>query len=477
RSAPWFLRLFHRLLTEDRFLTRAFRLVEIAVSLRSGQDALLGRPASRARPGQPVDFLLMLEGQPKARHSMRRVTCLEWGDAGYVPETLEAGSRIRISGTPAQVARHLGVLRRSLLHELAHYVHNLVQDWGIPYSGRDPHHSVYEIRTAPFAFVEGEPQAFLAFLETIEPAGPDALDERLLRRTSARRAWVRRLVSPNQFLRAELACGQVMAALLNSKALREHYVQSSFYRLVASAYPALGSGTISARRVRMAISPAENAFIKFQFIKVKYNPANTLDFLRGYLREFPGQRRRALRAIAVASDGLLLDQHASRSALRELSARVRLSLRKDAESLTNLRDLRRERRARWMGLIAAGADLVDDAVTPLWVAAANGEIDVNRVGAAELVSGLDLEPEEAAKIVTNRRALRSGEYLDLLDVARPRPRALKHGSSWTPLEERTYFRILGAVRLRGPSRSPLRSAYLGEGGTLQPRLSHRLSGM
>lgn len=440
------------LLGGDPYLGRAFQLLKLARTMRREYEPARGRiiPLARAHVDQPVRFVLLPAGDVKARHSARPFAYLEPAPNGYLRAETGGASAILISGLP-EPGREAN-LRRSLAHELAHYINHLMQDSGLPYSGRERAHSLYDIRTASFAYVEGEPQAFLALLQDLVGDGHGA--GALFRRTEKRAAFVRRLVSPNQFLRSELACGRVLAALLVDRSIRGHYLRPSFYRVVAAAYPQLaGAYEITREQVRDAISPADNAYIKLQWVRLRHDPVDTLELLRAYLTEFPSQRRLALRVIADVSSGLLVSSEAPSRALREATARIRDAAEPSAEAVR----VRFENRRWWRRLVRRGTGLVGDPRAPLFARTRRGVVDLNRAEVEELAQVLRLAGTEAAKLVRNRAALRPGEYLDLLDVLRPPPRALRQGMRWEPLASSTWKRVLSAIESgRDISENPLR---------------------
>jgi hypothetical protein len=441
------------LLSNDPYVLRAFQLLRLARTMRREYEPARGRiiPLARAHVDQPVRFVLLPAGDVKARHSARPFAYLEPAPNGYLRAETGGASAILISGLP-EPGRE-AQLRRSLAHELAHYINHLLQDGGLPYSGRERAHSLYDVRTAAFAYVEGEPQAFLEFLQHLVGEGHSAGP--LIRRTLKRAAFVRRLVTPNQFLRSELACGRVLAALLNDRSIRGHYLRPSFYEVVASAYPGLaGAYRLTREQVRAAIPPEENAYIKVQWVRMRHDPADTLELLRAYLTEFPSQRRMALRVIADVSSGLLISEDAPRRALQEAAARIR-----DAANplLGEAVRVRGENRRWWRRVVMRGTGLVGDPRAPLLARTRRGVVDLNRAEVEELAHVLRVSSTEAAKLARNRAALRPGEYLDLLDILRPPPRALRQGGNWAPLASSTWKRVLSAVESgRELSASPLR---------------------
>jgi len=76
-----------------------------------------------------------------------------------------------------------------------------------------------------FAYVEGEPQAFLSFLQ----------EARALIASRAAAAWCA-APDPNQFLRSELACGRSWPRSRRSLD-PQPLLRPSFYEVVAAAYP------------------------------------------------------------------------------------------------------------------------------------------------------------------------------------------------------------------------------------------------
>lgn len=433
------------LLTSDPYLMRAFQLLRLARTLRREYEPSPGRviPLARAHVEQPVRFVIRPAGECKARHSARPFEYLEPIPGGYLRTETGGASAILIAATDEPVRP--SSLRRSLAHELAHYINHLVQDSGLPYSGRERAHSVYDIRTAAFAYVEGEPQAFLAFLQDL--MGEQA-EEPLFVRKQARADFVRRLLTPNQFLRSELACGRVLAALLNDRRIRNHYVAPAFYRVVAPAYPTLAAAyRLNRTMVREAISPADNAYLKVQWVRLRHDPADTLELLRAYLTEFPTQRRLALRVIADVSSGLLVSDEAPRRALHEVAARIRDAAAGDRApgGGPETARVRGENKRWWRRLVARGTGLVGDTRSPLFASSKRGAIDLNRAELEEIAHILRISHVEAAKLARNRDALRPGEYLDLQDVLRPPPRSLRSGAKWEPLRSRTWKAVQAAV--------------------------------
>jgi len=474
------VRAVAELLRTDPHLAQAFRLARLALTMRSSFGIVSGGSSpirTVLSRSSSIELVVVPDATIKSCHSTRRLTYLMMTPHGYTPATTEGASHIILSGRPADLLRRLHLVRRSILHELAHCVHHHLQASGIPYSGRDRRHFVREIRTAPFAYVEGEPQAFLLFLDGLVDRIADEDGGSLVRRPRARRAWVRRLLTANQFLRSELACGYVLAALLTDTAIRRHFLSPSFYRLVAAAYPGLRQKKLTRQLVRRTITPEDNAYIKYQFVRLKYDPGNTLQFLQAYLEEFPAIRRRVLRVIARASGGLLLSTAAARRNLNELSARIVRARVGDESSRQRHALVRRENREWLRALVRCHCNLVGDARTPLIVRTDRGEVDLNRASAEEFVKVLGIDQSEALKIVTNRSSLRAGEYLDLLDLIDPRPRALTPGAVWRELTPAAYGFILSQVQSSGVSESPLRQPYRLTTGSVQPKVSQILSGM
>lgn len=439
------------LLADDPYIVQAFHLLRLARSLKRDYEPAQGRviPLARALADQPVRFVVLPAGDAKLRHSARPFAYLEPVPAGYLRAETGGSSAILIYG-PSATTR-IAQLRRSLLHEMAHYINHLMQDSGLPYSGRERRHSLYDIRTAAFAYVEGEPQAFLAFVERL--VGED----RLIRHPKRRADWVSRLLTPNQFLRSELACGKLLGALLNDRSIRNHYLRPSFYEPVASNYPALkGHYRLKRAQVRAAVPPAENAWLKVQYVRLRHDPADTLEFLRAYLTEFPSQRRLALRVIAGCSSGLLVSPEAERDQRKYAAARIRAAATGDWREARTVRDAARR---AWTQLVRRGCGLVGDPRTPLVARTSKGEVDLNRDEAARIARVLRIRRAEAAKVERNRDALRPREYLEPTDVTKPPPRALRPNVRWEPLTSKAARKITAALDAAGPaSGNPLRRA-------------------
>jgi hypothetical protein len=439
------VRAVERMLTEDPQVRAAFRFLDIARALRRAL-----RPPPRRRrervPGRTctdrrVQLLLIPGGEPKARHSARGLRYLVSTPAGLV-QVDRGTSAIVISGLPGRTERCMVSLSRSLLHELAHYIHHFVQVSGLPYSGRERRHSVFDIRSAPFAYVEGEPQAFLAFLDDVTP-GPG----RSVRRPARRGAWLRHLVTANQFLRSELACGVLLAQLLNDPGLRRHYLRCTFYRAVLPAYPALArGGRLTRAAIRATISPAENAYIKYQFIRVKHDPANTLEFVNAYLSEYPSQRRRVQSILARVSRGRLVDPAARRLNLSILAARLRAAGRSDPAARRAAARLDGQASVRFRAVAAGLARLDVDVRAPLIARTGRGVVDLNRAPSHEVDRVLRIGAHEARKLVANRAVMRSGEFLHPMDLLRAPPRALRPGASgWMALGQAAASRVLAGI--------------------------------
>ena len=449
------------LLYDDPYIVQAFHLLRLARTFKREYEPSQGRviPLSRAIADQPVRFVVLQAGDAKLRHSSRPFAYLEPVPAGYLRAETGGSSAILIYGPSA--AERIPQLRRSLLHELAHYINHLIQDSGLPYSGRERRHSLYDIRTAAFAYVEGEPQAFLAFVENLVRAGRPSLERSLIRSPRRRAEWVDRLLTPNQFLRSELACGRLLGALLNDRSLRNHYLRPSFYEPVASAYPSLkGAYRLRRAQVRAAVTPAENAWLKVQYVRLRHDPADTLEFLRAYLTEFPSQRRLALRVIAAASAGLLVSAESARHQLAYSCARIRAAAVPASERAAATRAAaghRESARRAWTQLVRRGCGLVGDPRSPLPAFTTRGEVDLNRAEPPELARTLRIPLAEATKLARNRDALRPGEYLDPSDVLRPPPRALRSNLRWEPILPRTARKVAAAINAAAAtSTSPLR---------------------
>jgi hypothetical protein len=429
-------------------------------------------------PG-PSEVVVVPSASIRSRHSIRRLTYLEEAQVGFRPQTTGGVSLIVVSGPPGKLLCRLPLVRRSILHELAHCIHNVVQASGIPYSGRDPRHAVREIRNAPFAYVEGEPQAFLSFLDHVVPRDPSGRDSGLSRRGRRPGRFVRRILTANQLLRSELACGWVLGSLLVDPRIGAHYLPASFYRIVAPAYPELAGRRLTKSLIKRVISPSDNGYIRYQYVRLKHDPGNVMEFLRAYLAEFPCQRVRAMRLIARRSAGLLLSEDAGRRNLAGVRERILAGLGVSRPDPVEARRGARERAAWICRLARETEELVGDVRTPMVIRTSRGVIDLNRSGGAEIAHVLGIDRGDAQIVVANRRELRAGEYLDLLDLVRPRSRALHPGATWRELSPSTYGLLLAKIHAASISESPFSTGY-GFGtttGSVKPSESQTLDGM
>ena len=173
----------------------------------------------------------------------------------------------------------------------------------------------------------------------------------------------------------------------------------------------------------------------------------------------------ALKVIADVSSGLLITAEAPRRALAEACAWIR-SPEKGLE-------VRAANRAWWRALVQRGTGLVGDTRTPLTLKTKRGELDLNRAEPEALARVLRIPATEALKLSRNRDALRPGEYLDLLDVMRPPPRAIRPNSCWDGILTRTWKKVCAASEAASHlSASPLRVAM-----TRMRRLKPQASGL
>ncbi len=244
----------------------------------------------------------------------------------------------------------------------------------------------------------------------------------------------KRYLRSNELLRNEGAFSDILNKLLTHPKIRNSYEKPTFYEPVKDLYPALRGKDLSKLTVddiKKAIPPEDNAVIKMQHVKIKYDTTTVKDFLNRYFQEYPSQKELVARIVGEETNyGLVSEEAAARVEARKRLEHAYLEATRDkspagrkraAELLAMLRE-KKAADAAWkekqLARILRENKLVfTEDRTPVRLYLKDGRVvDLNKASVEELakVPGIDAETAEA--IVRNRANQEAGEFLHIRDA-------------------------------------------------------------
>jgi len=265
----------------------------------------------------------------------------------------------------------------------------------------------------------------------------------------------------NQILRNEGAFSAVLNELLIHEDIQNKYEKPEFYKQVQNAYPELTGkdfSKLTVNDIKKVISPADNAFIKVQHIKTKYDAKTTDDFLNKYFQEYKNQQKTVANIVHGKTSGTLVSSKAdelartNQNAVKAYKEAIKDKSpegQKKAQKLLKQIRMTKELRAKLHE--SAVKDSIEtqkltqaDSKTPLLIMLQDGktQIDLNKASATEIAKVPGIDQKTGQMIVANRNNMQTGEYLDVKDVFHPYGSTLKDVSKYQDIGERAGETVL-----------------------------------